>query len=855
MVKRIQGATSWRLAMAGASLSVMSHALAAQETLARSPQPGSGDRVGIVPITERAAAPARDASAVRKRISIAPGPLDPALKALEEQGSLRLAYETTLTKDLATRGIDGEFRPLDALVQVLDGTGLTYRDAGRATFALVNPRYVQLGAPAQAESIPLEEISVQGPAPQDMSIARNGSATGSGSPSGIVGYTVKSSPTATKTSTPLIETPQSVTVIPREQLDDRGVQTLIEALSYAPGISTETFGFNPGFDSFYIRGFLATFDSVYRDGLRRAAVGFAVPHIEPYGTDAITILRGPSAGLYGLGSPGGIVDATSKRPVFTRFGEAVFQAGSYDRFQGSFDFGGPVDGTDGTLAYRLTGIVRQSNSFLPGATDDRISIAPSFTWKPSTDTTFTLLTEFQDSKLPATSSFYNFPGFRVSRLYEGDAGFNKYSQQQYRIGYAFEHRFSPNLVFRQNFRYEDTHSDYSFTSITGIQGLQASRYAALAIDDLKYVAVDNQVEAHFATGPVAHTVLGGIDYLHYDYHRQLGVDFDVPPLDLTGVRNFANFRYRTFIPRPALTSGSFQSQDQLGVYLQEQANWNRFILTLTGRHDTVRQTTQPVSAGMPGILREQNDSAFTGRVGLNYVLAPGLVPYASYATTFTPQVGIDAQGQSFKPATGDQIEAGVKYAIPGTNITGAFAGFDIVQSSLLRQDPSNLANQIATGAVRSKGFEAEMTANFAPGTNVTLSYTHLDFRFLQQTSAVTGAPIDGNTLSGIPGNSFKAFATYQFPSHSPFAGLQIGGGMRYIGSSFADDENTVRNQTVALFDAMIAYDFSAIDPRYRGLRAQINASNIFDRNFVSCQAGFCFRGAPATVLGSLVYRW
>lgn len=334
-----------------------------------------------------------------------------------------------------------------------------------------------------------------------------------------------------------------------------------------------------------------------------------------------------------------------------------------------------------------------------------------------------------------------------------------------------------------------------------------------------------------------------------------GANFNVPPLDLSGVRDFENFRYRTFIPRPTLTAGSLQSQDQLGVYLQEQARWDRLILTLNGRQDFVQQTTQDISGGMPGTTQARNDHAFTGRVGLNYILAPGLVPYASYATTFTPQSGVDAQQRSFKPATGDQIEAGVKYAVPGTNITGSFAGFDIAQSSIIRQDPSNFGAQIATGAVQSKGFEAELAANFAPGTNVTLAYTHLDFRFLQQTSWVTRSPIDGNALSGVPGNSFKAFATYLFPPSSTLSGLQVGGGLRYMGSSFADDENTVRNETVSLFDAMIAYDFSALNPRYRGFRAQINASNIFDRRYVSCQAAFCWRGTPATVIGSLIYRW
>ncbi|WP_336488654.1 TonB-dependent siderophore receptor [Methylobacterium nigriterrae] len=706
------------------------------------------------------------------------------------------------------------------------------------------------GVRAQDASVSLDQLSVEGTAPARPGI-RNGSATsgGGGGPSGVVGYTARVSPTATKTNTPLIETPQSVTVVTREQLNDRNVQTLNEALAYAPGTSTDVFGFDPRFDAFYIRGFSATYDGVFRDGLRQAAVGLAVPRIEPYGTEAVTILRGPASGLYGLGSPGGIVDVTTKRPVFTHFGEAWFQAGNYDRYQGNFDLGGPIEGSNGTMAYRLTGIVRRSDTFLPGATDDRINIAPAFTWKPSADTTVTLLTEFQNATLPGTSAFYNAPGFRVSRLYQGDAAFNAFTQQQYRVGYAFEHAFSPELIFRQNLRYYGVNGDFPYTQIDSVTGLTAQRSTGLFIEDLGSVALDNQLEGHVVTGPIVHTLLGGVDYQHYDWNRVGGFG-TAPDLDI------ATLNYgRQFIPRPALTSATRQAQDQIGLYLQEQAKWDRFVLTLTGRHDWVSQTSASGAPGALGAASTKTDTAFTGRVGLNYLLAPGLVPYASYATTFTPQVGADVKGRPFRPATGDQIEAGVKYAVPGTNITAAIAGFDITQSSILRQDPNNLANVVATGVVNSRGFEMEAIANFGPGTNLTLAYTHLDFRFLRQTSLVTGQPIDGNYLSGIPGDSFKAFATYLFPPSSLLSGLTLGGGIRFAGPSFADDENTVRNPTVTLFDALIAYDFAAIDPKYQGFRAQVNAFNIFDRDYTNCQAGFCYRGAPATVIGSLIYRW
>ncbi|MCJ2012837.1 TonB-dependent siderophore receptor [Methylobacterium sp. J-076] len=712
-------------------------------------------------------------------------------------------------------------------------------------------------ARAQETALQLDEISVEAVRGDrsgqgtgaNVAVSQDSAATsgGGGGPSGVTGYVARVSPSATKTNTPLIETPQSVTVITREQLNDRNVQTVNEALGYAAGTATNVFGFDPRYDSFYVRGFDLTYNGIFRDGIRQVGNNLTLPRVEPYGLEAATILRGPSSGLYGLGSPGGILDLTTKRPVFTRFGEMQLQVGNYDRYQGNVDIGGPVEGTDGTLAYRLTGLRREANTFLPGSADDRTYIAPAFTWRPDADTTFTFLSEYQDSKLPGNASFYNAPGFVSTRLYSGDPAFNDFKLRQGRVGYAFEHHISEDLIVRQNFRFYDTQNSYQYAQIDSLSadGTTASRTAGYLRERLSQISLDNQVEAHGRTGPVQHTLLGGLDYVHYDFTTRSGFAA-APDLDLTAL-NYG----RQFIAAPALGPRSTQSQDQLGLYLQDQAKLARFILTLSGRYDW---TFQETFNGGTDTASRQDDRAFTGRVGLSYLLAPGLVPYASYATNFTPQVGVDAQGRAFKPSTGDQIEAGVKYLIPGTNIQTTVSGFDIVQSSILRPDPNDLTKSIATGSVRSRGFEMEAIANLAPGTNLTLAYTHLNLEYLNQTSA-SGQVLDGNTVSGIPGDTFAGFVGYLFPAGSPLRGLTLGGGLRFMTHSFGNDENTFRNPTVTLFDALVAYDFAAIDPKFQGLRAQINGYNIFDRDYATCQAGYCYRGAPATVIGSLIYRW
>ncbi|KMO37965.1 TonB-dependent receptor [Methylobacterium variabile] len=716
------------------------------------------------------------------------------------------------------------------------------------------------GAPALAqETIQLNEISVAAapaPAPRGIGAPADASATsgGGGGPSGVQGYTARVSPTATKTNTPLIETPQSVSVVTREQLNDRNVQTLNEAINYTPGVASNVFGYDPRFDAFYIRGFNVTNIGIYRDGLRQPSSPFAIPRVEPYGLDAITILRGPAGGLYGLGSPGGIVDLTSKRPTAVPFGEVWLQRGNYDRYQGNFDLGGPVEGSDGQLLYRVTGLVRQSSTFLPGSIDDRAYIAPALTWRPSADTSFTLLTEYLNNTVPGNTSFYsNYadPRFQKTRIFSGDPAFQNFNTEQYRIGYAFEHKFTPDIVFRQNFRYYHVDADLRYTQIDSLSDdlARASRSTGHIRNALDTFSVDNQLEIRGATGPVQHDLVAGIDYTYATYSQRMGFGA-APDLQIGGLVR-PNYGAQ-FIPVPALGAASRITQSQLGTYVQDQAKLGRFILTLTGRHDSVATVNETV--GDPTSRAASSDRAFSGRVGLNYLLTDDLVPYVSYATTFAPQLGLDRLGNAFQPTKGDQLEGGVKFNVPGTSVFLNMAVFDITQTNVLVPDPVNpILFTAAVGEVNSHGAELEVTANLGPGINVTAAYSHVDIR----TTKNPGSPgAVGLALSGIPGNTFRLFATYAFPTESALSGLSFGGGVRYAGTSPANDMiDSYRNSTVTLFDAVAAYDFERVDPRLKGMRLQVNVSNLLDRNYFNCQAGACYRGQPRQVLGSLIYRW
>lgn len=698
---------------------------------------------------------------------------------------------------------------------------------------------------AQSNTTQLDEIVIAG-----RSKDGDGKGKQTNGPTGINGYVAESASVATKTNTPLVKVPQSVSVVTRQSLDDRNVQTLNDAVAYTPGVQAGVFGYDPRFDAIYVRGFDTTYNGIYRDGLRvaNAAGAGAIFKNEPYGFDSLTVLRGPSASIYGFGSPGGLIDVTSRRPVFASFGEVQFQTGSFGRKQGNFDVGGPVAGTNDTLAYRVTGVFRDSSAF-PLGPDDRTMVAPAFTYRPDGATSFTFLSEYLKARFPGNVAFVNGPNFSTTNLRNGDPRYSTSPQTQYRVGYAFEHAFSKNLIVRQNLRVSGLDFDWRYTSTdANLTPTSATlpRSNGNLLERLRNFQVDNLVEGHAVIGPTRHTLLAGLDYTHSDFYNTYG--FGTAPALTLNPLNYG----RAFIAAPALTDRTQQGQDIVGTYLQDQVEWNRFMLTLSGRHDFVRTTTTTASGVVVpvGSQTGQNESAFTGRAGLTYEIVKGVFPYASYATTFAPNLGTGATGQAFAPTRGDQKEAGVKMQIPRTNLHINGAVFDIEQSNILRQDPTNLGFSAPTGRVRSKGWEVEAVDNIAPGTNLTASYTHVDLRFLDNQVTRTG-----NRLSGIPGDSAAAFARYHFQMPGPLGGLSLGGGVRYYGWSFADDANTGLNRAYALFDAVVGYDFVALDPRLRGVSLQVNGYNVFDRNAQNCQSGFCYRVQPATVIASLIYRW
>lgn len=657
----------------------------------------------------------------------------------------------------------------------------------------------------------------------------------------VRGYVATRSGTGTKTDTPLRETPQSISVVTADRVTDQGATTVQEALRYVPGVFADAYGGDSRGDYPRIRG---QDPNIYLDGTRVVNTwNFNEWRPEPYTLERIEVLRGPSSVLYGDTSTAGLLNLISKRPQAESASEIGVQYGSFNRKQVQLDSTGKLT-KDGEWLYRFVGVFRDSNMQTDYVKDDRILLAPSLTWRPTNNTSWTVLGTYQKDKtgsstafLPHEGTLYPGPnGLIPVNRFTSEPGWDRYQTETGAVSSLFEHRFNDALTVRQNLRYTHVEGIYhgmypDVYSTPDNPFLDAGRRTVARIvwarDSVKdNLTSDSNAELKFATGAVQHKTLFGVDYRGYKERASSGGGYDPTPFDLYAP-------VYTGVTPPDMTAEPDLRQSQLGLYAQDQLRLGPWLAVLGLRHDYVTSDTQ----GFP----VEHYKATTGRAALMYELPWGVTPYVTYAQSFNPVFGsgICATG-SCAPQRGEMVELGFKYnPTPGNAINGAI--FDTTERNRLASDPDNPLLSIQTGKVRIRGAELEVLTRVTPELDLIGAYTYLDARVESGDNA-------GKHVETVPDHQASLWAKYRLTLLG-LPGVTLGGGVRYIGQSW-DGTDTIRTPDYTLFDAMVRYDNGP-------WRLQVNASNLFDkRHLTTCLArGDCFLGIGRTVLGSVTYKF
>ncbi|MEN0106447.1 MAG: TonB-dependent receptor plug domain-containing protein, partial [Pseudomonas sp.] len=528
-----------------------------------------------------ASVPALAADTAVRSYQLPAAPLASTLNQIASQAGVVLSIDPALTAGKTAQPVQGQFDAQTALQQALRGTGLTLVGGSGGTYS------VQALSSESGFALPAANIDGTGTAETAWSPAK--------------GYLAKRTAAGTKTDTALAEAPRSISVATREQMQDRAVQNLDDAVRYMPGVIASSYGSDSRAEWLKVRGFEPT---QFLDGLPLPKGSYTMPKLETWDLERVALLRGPASSLYGQTPAGGMLDMVSRRPDSVASNEVQLQVGSYERKQISFDSTGPID-DQGQFLYRVSGVVRDSNTSVDHIEDKRYNIAPSLTWNMDEDTKLTFLSQFNRDDTGITSQFLPLQGTKLSTpagkvsYHEnlGDPDWEFYDKTYYALGYAFEHRINDVWQFRQNARY--TKSDLSFQGITAGGNAYAvaddgtlQRGANVVNEDISQFAVDNNFQADFNTAAVTHTLLLGLDHqrVNTNYQWLYGGSYlydssfniigqNVPASNIKNPiygQDFSNVQYTAY-------NDYNQKMRATGLYVQDQMALDNWRLTLGGR--------------------------------------------------------------------------------------------------------------------------------------------------------------------------------------------------------------------------------------------------------------------------------
>ncbi len=740
-------------------------------------------------------------------------PLDRAVTELARQTGLTIGGDASLLRGHHAPALKGDYEPVEALRLLLAGTPVNFRVTGENTVIL------------EEQGNTLEPVQVDG------ETERTGLAP-------VYGYVARQSITATKSDIPIKETPQSVSVVTREQIENQNAQTLDQALAYTPGVQSLTGGANSTTsDGLQMRGFNVTGASpFYLNGAKLARNTFSGT-VEPYGMERIEVLRGPASILYGAAAPGGIVNMVTKLPTTETLREIRLQGGSHDRRQFAADFGGALT-DDGAFSYRLTGLARRSDTMVEHTPDDRDFLQGALTWRPGDDTSLTLFATYQKNDtayvygLPAAGTVQPNPNGHIARdRFTGEPDFNEFVSENYTLGYLLRHRLNETWTFRQNALYFTSDTNYADISLGGYAADQrtVNRSAYVRYDDNHSWSLDNQVEGVFELGRVQHTLLFGADYSEQSFGRTQ-YSGTVDPLDLYAPA------YGSPVTQGSAPIADYQSDNQqLGLYAQDHIKVNdRWVVLLGGRYDQFDNEQRNRLTGEQAT--PYDDSTFTGRAGLVYLFDNGWAPYLSYSQSFEPVES--STGLNYDPTEGEQYEAGLRYAPDDQDLSVTLSVYDLTQQNVLTTDPAG-GPQIQEGEVRSRGAELEARAQLLDGLSLITSYTYTN---AEVTKSNNGN--EGNEPGAIAEHSASLWADYRFGG--ALSNLNLGAGARYIGASY-NIANTVRVPDYTVYDAMIGYWLD-------DWRLALNVQNLTDERYATCTYA-CFYGQERIYTATATYRW
>lgn len=681
-------------------------------------------------------------------------------------------------------------------------------------------------------------------------VVLDGSASGSGPVEGANPATA----TGSKMAVPVTEVPQSVSVIGAATLAAENVTKVDGALAYAAGVQAQPYGYDSDTNWFFVRGFAATATGAFIDGLPSYSYGFGGFYADPAGLERIEVLRGPASALYGAANPGGIVNMVTKRPTGTPGGTDTLGVDSTGRAWLQTDREGV---TASGLQWRFVGKAERTDDmsvFEPGS---RVYLAPSVSFQTAGGTDVTLGATYGTIKedhvgggwLPYIGTVVDAPFGRIARDFNtGEPGYDDYDGEQFTLSSEIAHDLGNGWRVVNNTRLGQSDKAESSVYAYGYDGYSATPTDAVGTlsriffehdTKTKTALNDLRLEGAFDTGALSHRMMLGLDAKWFQMDQVQA---------WTGATGLTVVNPIHGAAQPAISTqfDNVVTQRQFGLYLQDQIKWGEgWIGTVNLRHDEVETTVSTDRYnGKAGTQREDGETSW--RLGLAKEFGNGFTAYASASSYFNPHMEIDTARTMFSPETGRQAEVGVKWS-PSESTLLTFSAFDMTRENILQSVWNPVAggnDYIQLGRVASQGLELEAQHDFGNGLVMNASATVMDVK--------VKADLDATLVGKTPYSTVENMASFKL-AYTPASmqALTVSGGVRFLGSSWADNANTLKVPSATLLDAAVSYDFA------ENWAGNLAVTNLTDEVYVaSCQTALsCYYGEERRVSLSVSHKF
>ena len=657
----------------------------------------------------------------------------------------------------------------------------------------------------------------------------------------VQGYRATRSASATRTDTSIHETPQSISVVTKDAVEDIGATRLQDALDYAGGVGrANNFG-GQGLTTFTVRGF--TTGEFYRNGF---PINRGYPNMPDANTiERLEVLRGPATMLYGRGDPGGTFNVVSKQPLPERTVTLGSQLSDQGMRRGTLDASGPLD-DEGRLAYRLNVVGEGGDTFRDHVETERYGVTPVITWQATEDTKLIFEGDFMRNNHPldrGLTRYANQKGTPSRDTFWGEKDIGKLHNDNSMAQLRFEHLLNDNWTLGGGFQWLDGTLQGNAIEANSLAADGRTLSRNFNYRKLEWTDKDTQLNltGHFSTGGFEHTLLTGVEFEDYDYksiiQRSSGAA-GTYPIDI--------FNPVYGQPRPALTRTPTHDKENLKTYaafVQDQVALTERLKVLAGaRFERFEHDYHTYVPG--GKSWEASDNAVTPRVGVTYDLTETVAVYADAARSFKPNTGASRQGGGFEPEKGKSYEMGIKWEALDHALSVDAAIYQIEKKNVLTTDPVDSTFSVAAGQVRSRGFDLNVAGNLTPEWRVIGGYAYVDAEVTKDNSIRVGS-----RLANIPRSSFSLLNVYEFQDGA-LKGLGLGAGSKYVAERVGQTSNTPFSMgAYTVVDLLSYYKVN------EKVRLNLDVKNLFNRDYEEGAFGniYAYPGAPRTVQVGIAY--